>query len=48
MAAQVGIVDKEIKCEQFGITLIPIDTQLQKRFTEKSSMKYLEKILKYL
>lgn len=45
---QKNDLEKQTKCEQFGITLIPIDTQLQKRFTEKSSMKYLEEILKYL
>ena len=40
--------EKQLKCEQYGITLVTIDTQLQKRFTEKSSIKYLEEILSYL
>ena len=40
--------EKQLKCEQYGITLVTIDTQFQKRFTEKSSIKYLEEILSYL
>ena len=40
--------EKVKKCNELGIQLVQIDTRDQKRFTEKSSKKYLNMILNYL
>lgn len=45
---QKNDLEKIQKCKELGIKLICIDTRNQKRFTEKSSKKYLEQIQIYL
>lgn len=47
---QIQKNDKEKikKCSELGIQLVHMDTKDQKRFTEKSSKKYLDMILNYL
>ena len=45
---QKNDLEKIGMCKKFNVDLVCIDVREQKRFTEKSSVKYLQKIIKYL